>query len=97
MPKILQKSLNCHPCFYLQGGDIILWDTNQSTSDLENRRTLFKSMIQGRGPGGSIQCLKFDIENPERVFTASIDGTVTRHNFNGDDNKIYLGEYSTVL
>ena len=51
-------------------------------------------MIQGRGPGGSIQCLKFDIYNQERVFTASIDGTVTRHNFSGDDTKIYLGERS---
>ena len=50
-------------------------------------------MIQGRGPGGSIQCLKFDQENHERVYTASIDGTVTRHHFNGGENKIYLGNY----
>ena len=49
-------------------------------------------MIQGRGPGGSIQCLKFDLLCPERVYTASIDGTVTRHHFNGGLNKVYLGE-----
>ena len=50
-------------------------------------------MIQGRGPGGSIQCLKFDNLSQDRVYTASIDGTVTRHDFTGGDNKIYLGEH----
>ena len=50
-------------------------------------------MIQGRGPGGSIQCLKFDDLSQDRVYTASIDGTVTRHDFSGGDNKIYLGEH----
>ena len=49
-------------------------------------------MIQGRGPGGSIQCLKFDSLCQDRVYTASIDGTVMRHDFSGADNKIYLGE-----
>ena len=47
-------------------------------------------MIEGRGPGGSIQSLKFDINHPDKVYTASIDGTVTRHDFQGKDNKIYL-------
>ena len=75
-----------------KGGDIILWDTNQNNYSQGGKRTLFKSMIQGRGPGGSIQCLKFDILCPDRVYTASIDGKVTRHDFTGKDNKIYLGE-----
>lgn len=72
-----------------KGGDIILWDSNHSTSHSHNKNH-FKSMIQGRGPGGSIQSLKFDNLHHERVYTASIDGTVTRHDFNGRDTKIYL-------
>ena len=80
-------------CPTFEGGDIILWDTcHQASRDTEGRKTLYKSMIQGRGPGGSIQCLKFDLLCPERVYTASIDGTVTRHHFNGGLNKVYLGE-----
>merc|ERR1712048_43923 len=47
-------------------------------------------MGEGRGPGGSIQSLKFDIHSPHKIYTASIDGTVTRHDFKGLDNKIYL-------
>jgi len=47
-------------------------------------------MIQGRGPGGSIQSLKFDKFHHDRVYTASIDGTVTRHDFLGRDTKVYL-------
>jgi len=76
-----------------KGGDIILWDSERADSSdrtSEGRRTLFKSMIEGRGPGGSIQSLKFDINHPDKVYTASIDGTVTRHDFQGRDNKIYL-------
>ena len=76
-----------------KGGDIILWDSERADSSdrtSEGRRTLFKSMIEGRGPGGSIQSLKFDINHPDKVYTASIDGTVTRHDFQGKDNKIYL-------
>jgi len=71
-----------------KGGDIILWDSYRDNST--NTGTLFKSMIEGRGPGGSIQSLKFDINHSDRVYTASIDGTVTRHDFSGKDNKIYL-------
>ena len=76
-----------------KGGDIILWDSARADSSdrtSEGRRTFFKSMIEGRGPGGSIQSLKFDINHPDKVYTASIDGTVTRHDFQGKDNKIYL-------
>ena len=76
-----------------KGGDIVLWDSERADSSdrtSEGRRTLFKSMIEGRGPGGSIQSLKFDINHPDKVYTASIDGTVTRHDFQGKDNKIYL-------
>ena len=76
-----------------KGGDIILWDSERADSSdrtSEGRRSLFKSMIEGRGPGGSIQTLKFDINHPDKVYTASIDGTVTRHDFQGRDNKIYL-------
>ena len=78
-----------------KGGDIILWDSNSSKKDTassSSQRSLFKSMIEGRGPGGSIQSLKFDIHSPHKIYTASIDGTVTRHDFNGLDNKIYLGK-----
>ena len=71
-----------------KGGDIILWD---SSGEGQAGGQMFKSMIEGRGPGGSIQSLKFDNQNPDKVYTASIDGTVTRHDFNGQDNKIYLG------
>ena len=67
-------------------------DTNQANYQAEGKKTLFKSMIQGRGPGGSIQCLKFDSLCQDRVYTASIDGTVMRHDFSGADNKIYLGK-----
>jgi len=72
-----------------KGGDIILWDSNHDSSQSQNKNH-FKSMIQGRGPGGSIQSLKFDNFHHERVYTASIDGTVTRHDFNGQDSKVYL-------
>jgi len=54
-----------------KGGDIILWDTSKRTPH-------FPTMIKGRGPGGSIQSLKFDTHHPDRVFTASIDGRVSR-------------------
>lgn len=76
-----------------KGGDIILWD---SSGEGRAGGQMFKSMIEGRGPGGSIQSLKFDNQNPDKVYTASIDGTVTRHDFNGQDNKIYLGMLCTV-
>ena len=69
-------------------GDIILWDTNNKGS--EAHKEVFRSMIEGRGPGGSIQSLKFDVNHPEKVYTASIDGTVTRHDFDGVDSKVYL-------
>jgi len=71
-----------------KGGDIILWDSNHDSD--ANNRNHFKSMIKGRGPGGSIQSMKFDNIHHDRVYTASIDGTVTRQDFTGRDNKIYL-------
>jgi len=70
-----------------KGGDIVLWNSNHNNAESQNH---FKSMIQGRGPGGSIQSLKFDKFHHERLYTASIDGTVTRHDVSGNDTKVYL-------
>ena len=74
-----------------KGGDLILWDSNNNNNNNDGtNKNYFKSMIQGRGPGGSIQSLKFDDVNQDRVYTASIDGTVTRHDFSGQNTKVYL-------
>lgn len=64
-------------------GDIVLWDTQFEK---------FRAVVKGRGPGGSIQTLKFDTVEPGRVFTASIDGYVARHDFvRGEEGKkVYL-------
>lgn len=64
-------------------GDIVLWDTQEEK---------FRAVVKGRGPGGSIQTLKFDTVEPGRVFTASIDGYVARHDFvRGEEGKkVYL-------
>jgi len=70
-----------------KGGDIILWDSSKSDDSSKSR---VESMIKGQGPGGSIQSLKFDNIHPDRVYTASIDGTVAKQDFCGKDTKIYL-------
>jgi DNA damage-binding protein 2 len=49
-----------------KGGDIILWNINKD---------VFEGIAKGIGPGGSIQQIKFDVNNSSRVYTCSIDGT----------------------
>ncbi|ESP01107.1 hypothetical protein LOTGIDRAFT_53959, partial [Lottia gigantea] len=62
-----------------KGGDIILW--NSSTVDKD-------PFIHGDGPGGSIQAIKFWPWDHNRVLTASINGTVTLHDFEGRQTQV---------
>ena len=46
------------------------------------------SFLSQKGPGGSIQAMKFDPRNNNRVITASINGMVTNHDFEGIHTRI---------
>ena len=70
-------------------GDIILWDTSKRSSSGGSLGGVFRGEISGRGPGGSIQSIKFDINHPNKVYTSSIDGTIKRNDFDGLDDKVY--------
>ena len=54
-----------------KSGDLVLWDTSKKVEG-----DMFKDMIKGRGPGGSVQSLVLDEVNPDRFYTACIDGMV---------------------
>jgi len=73
-------------------GDIILWDLGEEQAGGHGQRVKFKNVLKGRGPGGSIQSLKFDELEAGRVYTASIDGFVARHDFERGEvgRKVYL-------
>ncbi|KAK3603470.1 hypothetical protein CHS0354_030310 [Potamilus streckersoni] len=62
-----------------KGGDIILWDISH---------TYHVKFFQGAGAGRSCQALKFWPWDSSRVITASVDGTVTLHDFEGRNNQI---------
>ena len=49
-----------------------------------------KTFQTGIGPGGSVQCLKFDTENSNRVYSCSIDGTFAAKDFGGKNVKKYF-------
>jgi len=72
-----------------KGGDLVLWDINKE----EEEGNMSKDMLKGRGPGGSIQSLVFDMFDPDRFYTASIDGVVARQLYSdkeGIRKKVYL-------
>ncbi|CAH1773007.1 unnamed protein product [Owenia fusiformis] len=64
-----------------KGGDIILWNVNELNQD---------TFVQGKGPGGSIQAMKFWPDDPKCLLTASIDGKIELHDFEGVQNKVFL-------
>ncbi|KAL4221279.1 DNA damage-binding protein 2 [Mactra antiquata] len=55
-----------------KGGDIILWDTEHFDKD---------KIVQGIGAAGSCQAMKFWPWDRDKVVSASINGTVTLHDF----------------
>ncbi|XP_060551606.1 DNA damage-binding protein 2-like, partial [Ruditapes philippinarum] len=55
-----------------KGGDIILWDTDSVHKD---------KFVQGIGAAGSCQAMKFWPWDMNKVVSASINGTVTLHDF----------------
>ncbi|KAG8223696.1 hypothetical protein J437_LFUL004061 [Ladona fulva] len=71
-------TLSCVLAVASKGGDLLLWD-------IKDERNEF---IPGSGPGGAVKALKFDVSNPTRVYTASIDGTVSLQDFLGKDSKV---------
>lgn len=62
-------------------GDIMLW--NYQADNLQN-------LEPGRGPGGSILAMKFDIENDCRLYTCSIDGKMAVQDFVGQKSRVFL-------
>jgi len=76
-----------------KGGDLILWNYECSNNNDSTGRDSFKAMIKGRGPGGSIQALKFDKNNDHRVYTASIDGKIALRDFDGNQFSKVLLEF----
>ncbi|XP_050402896.1 DNA damage-binding protein 2 [Patella vulgata] len=62
-----------------KGGDIILWDSSTITND---------KFIGGDGAGGSIQAMKFWPWNNSFLCTASINGKLTLHDFEGRHGQI---------
>jgi WD40 repeat protein len=85
-----------------KGGDLIWYDylKNQHhagyTGELvkENGFTMDSGeplpYIYGQGPGGSITACKFHPSEPQMIFTASIDGTVKKQDFEGKATQTYL-------
>ena len=55
-----------------KGGSVIIWNYNCDQ---------FESILDTDYPGGSIQHMKFDINNLRRLYTCSIDGTFAARNF----------------
>ena len=71
-----------------KSGDLVLWDTSKKVEG-----DMFKDMIKGRGPGGSVQSLVLDEINPDRFYTACIDGTVATQLYSdkeGSRKKVFL-------
>ncbi|KAK2717179.1 hypothetical protein QYM36_007329 [Artemia franciscana] len=64
-----------------KGGDIIFWDYNEPKHE---------HMINGQGPGGSIQAMKFDVVDPSKIYTASITGLVCKQDFYGRNTQVFL-------
>lgn len=55
-----------------KGGDIILWDTDSINKD---------KFVHGIGAAGSCQAIKFWPWDTDKIVSASINGTVTLHDF----------------
>ncbi|XP_013789019.1 DNA damage-binding protein 2-like, partial [Limulus polyphemus] len=68
-----------------KGGEVIMWNFENAADDL---------FIPGVGPGGSVCAMKFDVENPNFIFTASITGRVMRQDFHGKNSKIFLDTFT---
>ncbi|XP_069125992.1 LOW QUALITY PROTEIN: DNA damage-binding protein 2-like [Argopecten irradians] len=62
-----------------KGGDIMLWDTQHFNNE---------KFIQGIGPGGIINALKFWPYNSNMVLSAAVDGRVTLHDFEGRQSRV---------
>ena len=73
-------------CVGSKGGDLVLWNVYQDLFEDSIKTDEFTGRIEGRGPGGSIQSLIFDEISPNRVYIASIDGTVALKDFEGGEN-----------
>eukprot|EP00095_Tigriopus_kingsejongensis_P012207 snap_masked-scaffold927_size80360-processed-gene-0.5 protein:Tk12207 transcript:snap_masked-scaffold927_size80360-processed-gene-0.5-mRNA-1 annotation:"dna damage-binding protein 2" len=62
-------------------GDILLWNY---------ARDHFQNLESGRGPGGSILGLKFDVNSQCRLYTCSIDGQLAVRDFVGEQSQVFL-------
>lgn len=61
-----------------KAGDLVLWNCSHPKPDF---------FIKGSGPGGSINAIKFDVEEENHVYTCSIDGTFCRRDLSRPVNK----------
>ncbi|XP_033097766.1 DNA damage-binding protein 2-like [Anneissia japonica] len=64
-----------------KGGDLILWDYEK----LDNIH-----FVNGIGMGGCITAMKFDLDAPDHIYTASINGMVVRQGFEGRTKQVFL-------
>ncbi|XP_023339508.1 DNA damage-binding protein 2 [Eurytemora carolleeae] len=76
-------------CVGSKWGDLVLWDVFKDLFE-DKISEDWVGKYEGRGPGGSIQSLKFDEISPNRLYFASIDGTVGLHDFETSHREEYL-------
>ena len=65
-----------------KGGEMLLTDVRQKGKEF--------SFHQGIGPGGSILSIAFDPRDADRGFTACLDGTLKKWNFDKDTSDVLL-------
>lgn len=87
-----------------KGGDIVLWNHQNKSHHLfiqgviSGCCTILKSFPNHfkthffikSGPGGSIQAMKFDLNEENQLYTCSIDGTVLRRDLSSNKSFTYL-------
>ncbi|XP_061196918.1 DNA damage-binding protein 2-like [Saccostrea echinata] len=62
-----------------KGGDIMLWDTYNTKN---------QKFIQGMGPGGIINAIKFWPHDYNKILTAAVDGTITLNDLEGKNTQV---------
>ncbi|XP_077987542.1 DNA damage-binding protein 2-like [Glandiceps talaboti] len=64
-----------------KGGDVILWDYEKLNK---------QEFISGIGKGGSVTGMKFNLDDPTKVYTSSINGKLSLQDFTGRQEMILL-------
>ncbi|XP_062606805.1 DNA damage-binding protein 2-like isoform X1 [Saccostrea cucullata] len=62
-----------------KGGDIMLWDTYNTKK---------QNFIQGMGPGGIINAIRFWPHDYNKILTAAVDGTITLNDLEGKNTQV---------